>query len=264
MSVSTCQRTADPLLASSMVASLYPCRHKAHHLSTQEPSQHTGRQRMQDNACQSIQSGKAQQSGSKRSPREGKHRAKKGGKCEQVPGVWAAAHSVSSGKREDRRENRSSQSVRSHPYFSGAREVYRDELHAVKKAAGLCRPSYPLCQRKRPGNLLQNPLRKVEQLHTLQGRTAISLSLMLSTRQEYSFAAQHSRYEHICTCCSILVHSNDLGADQSVDSIAGCRLRTQGRTKTGASCLVGASRIHSLPSAWWTLSSSFSAEGIAT
>ena len=69
-------------------------------------------------------------------------------------------------------------SVRSHPFIYGACEVYRGELHAAKKAAGSCRPLYPVCQRKKPSNVHQNPLRKVEQLQILQGRTVMPLSLL--------------------------------------------------------------------------------------
>ena len=176
----------------------------------------------------------------------------------------AVAHSVASGKREDRRENRSSESVRPHPYSSVACEVYCGKLQAMKKAAGLRRPLYPLRQREGPGNVLQNPLRKVEKLHILQGRTAMPLSLMLSTLADVIFCNSAYRYKHFCTCCKTLLQSNTLVADQSGDGTARCRLRTQGRTISGESCPIGASCRHSLPSAWWTLSSSSSAEIIAT
>ena len=49
-------------------------------------------------------------------------------------------------------------------------EVHTGQLHAIKKAAGLCRALYPLCQIKMPGNILQNVLRKAEQVHPLHER----------------------------------------------------------------------------------------------
>ena len=43
----------------------------------------------------------------------------------------------------------------------------------------MCTPPYPVCQRKMPGNVLQNFLRKAEQVHTLQCRMCISNALRL-------------------------------------------------------------------------------------
>ena len=48
-----------------------------------------------------------------------------------------------------------------------AAEVHSGQLHAMKKAADVCRPLYPFCQREVPGNILQNLFRKAEQFHTL-------------------------------------------------------------------------------------------------
>ena len=38
----------------------------------------------------------------------------------------------------------------------------------MQTATGLCRALYPFCQREVPGNILQDFLRKTEQLHILQ------------------------------------------------------------------------------------------------
>ena len=49
-------------------------------------------------------------------------------------------------------------------------KLHTAQLHAMKKAASLCRGPYPLCQVEMLGNLPQHVLRKAEQVHPLHNR----------------------------------------------------------------------------------------------
>ena len=42
-----------------------------------------------------------------------------------------------------------------------ASEIHLSQLHVMQTMAGACRPAYPFCQRKVPGNILQEVHREV-------------------------------------------------------------------------------------------------------